>query len=82
MIESYKYDPENKEWCEIELKLDASKPRLDLYSIVQKEAKSFYIAKIEGIKRCFVNKSKVPSDKGCLKMVTEGINIKVSLFYT
>jgi DNA-directed RNA polymerase I subunit RPA1 len=81
MIDSYSYDPENKEWCEVSLKLDALKPRIDLYSIVQKETKQSYIAKIENIKRCFISKSTLPDDNGCHKMITEGINIKAVIKY-
>jgi hypothetical protein len=58
-------------------------PRLDLYSIIQKEAKHSYISKVEDIKRCFLNQSTLPQDNGCYKLVTEGINVNVShaLFY-
>ena len=79
MIDSYNYDSENKEWCEITLKLDALKPRIDLYSIIQKDAKHSFIAKIENIKRCFISQSTVPEDNNCYKMITEGINVKVCL---
>lgn len=54
------------------------KPRLDLYSVIQKEAKVSYVAKVQGIKRCFLNMSTLPEDKGCHKIVTEGINVDVS----
>jgi hypothetical protein len=53
-------------------------PRLDLYSIIQKEAKHSYIAKVDGIKRCFLNQSTLPQDNGCHKLITEGINVNVS----
>jgi hypothetical protein len=77
IIDSYYYDAEGKEWCELTLKLDALKPRLDLYSIIQHEAKRSYIAKVENIKRSFISASTLPEDKGCYKMITEGINIPV-----
>jgi hypothetical protein len=60
------------------LKLDALKPRLDLYSIIQKEIKHSHIAKVEGISRCFLNQSTLPDDNGCFKLITEGINVTVS----
>jgi hypothetical protein len=77
MIDSYMYDSENKEWCELTLKLDALKPRIDLYSILQKDAKNSFIAKIENINRSFISQSTMPEDNGCFKMITEGINVKV-----
>jgi hypothetical protein len=79
IIESYYYDAEHREWCELTLKLDALKPRLDLYSIIQHEAKRSYIAKVENIKRSFISVSTLPEDKGCYKMITEGINIPVGV---
>lgn len=75
MLADYSYDAENLRWVEVTFQLDALKPRLDLYSIAQKEAKHAYIAKVEGIKRCFLNQSTLPEDKGCHKLITEGINI-------
>jgi hypothetical protein len=60
-------------------KLDALKSRLDLFSVVQKEAKHAFIAKVEGIKRCFLKKSEIPQDNGCFKLTTEGINVNVSV---
>ena len=79
MIADYKYDAENLRWFEVTFKLDALKPRLDLYSVIQKEAKQSYIARVDGIKRCFLNQSTLPEDKGCFKLTTEGINVNVSL---
>jgi hypothetical protein len=79
MIADYKYDAESFRWFEVTFKLDALKPRLDLYSVIQKEAKNSYIARVEGIKRCFLNQSTLPEDKGCFKLTTEGINVNVSL---
>lgn len=58
-------------------KLDVDKPRLDLYSIIQKEAKQSSISKVKGVKRCFLNQSTLPSDNGCFKLTTEGINVEV-----
>lgn len=58
-------------------KLDVDKPRLDVYSIVQKEAKHSSISKVSGVKRCFLNQSTAPGDNGCFKLITEGINIDV-----
>ena len=81
MVDSYMYDSERKEWCELTLKLDAVKPRIDLYSILQKDAKNSFIAKIENIKRSFISQSTLPEDNGCFKMITEGINVKVSVFF-
>ena len=75
LIYDYKYDHENMQWCEITFKLDALRPRLDLYSVIQKEAKQSYIAKVNGIKRCFLNISTLPEDDGCYRLVTEGINV-------
>jgi DNA-directed RNA polymerase I subunit RPA1 len=75
MISDYTYDPVNLRWFEITFKLDALKPRLDLYTVIQKEAKSSYIARVEGIKRCFLNQSTLPEDHGCYNMITEGINV-------
>jgi len=77
MIAEYSYDAENMQWVEITFRMDATKPRLDLYSIIQKEAKVSYISKVQGIKRCFLNQSTLPEDKGCYKLITEGININV-----
>ena len=78
MIDSYTYDAENMQWFEITFKLDALKPRLDLYSVIQKEIKQSHITKVEGIKRCFLNQSTLPEDNGCFKLITEGINVNVS----
>ena len=50
-----------------------------MYSIIQKEAKHSLITRVEGIKRCFLNQSTLPGDNGCFKLVTEGINVNVSL---
>lgn len=75
LIYDYKYDHENMQWCEVTFKLDALRPRLDLYSVIQKEAKQSYIAKVNGIKRCFLNKSTLPEDDGCYRLITEGINV-------
>ncbi len=77
MIDDYTYDANNMQWLEITFKMDATKPRLDLYSIIQKEARISYIAKVQGIKRCFLNQSTLPEDKGCYKLITEGINVNV-----
>jgi hypothetical protein len=54
------------------------KARLDLYSIIQKEVKQAWISKVENIKRCFINQSTLPSDNGCYKLITEGINVDVN----
>ena len=51
-----------------------------MYSIIQKEAKHSFIARVDGIKRCFLNQSKLPSDNGCFKLTTEGINVNVCAF--
>lgn len=75
LIVDYNYDKEHLRWSEMTFQLDALKPRLDLYSIIQKEAKHCYIAKVDGIKRCFLNQSTLPEDRGCYKLVTEGINV-------
>ena len=56
------------------------KPRLDLYNVIQKEAKSSYVAKVSGIKRCFLNQSTLPQDNGCYKLTTEGINVNVGFW--
>jgi hypothetical protein len=53
---------------------------LDLYSVIQKEAKTSYISKVSGIKRCFLNQSTLPEDNGCYKLITEGINVNVKYF--
>ena len=82
MIENYTYDAKNIQSLEITFKLDAMKPRLDLYSIIQKDAKVSFIAKVAGIRRCFLNQSTLPEDKGCFKLITEGINVNVSRYYT
>ncbi len=79
MIEDYKYDTEHMQWFEVVFRLDAFKPRLDLYSVIQKLAKHSYISKVEGIKRCFLNKSTLPEDNGCMKIITEGINVNVMI---
>jgi len=79
MIEDYKYDAEHMQWFEVVFRLDALKPRLDLYSVIQKLTKHSYISKVEGIKRCFLNKSTLPEDNGCLKITTEGINVDVMI---
>ena len=70
MIADYKYDAENHKWIEITFALDALKPRLDLYSVIQREAKKCYISKVDGIKRCFLGQS---------TLITEGINIKEAI---
>lgn len=81
MVEDYTYDANNMQSAEITFNLDATKPRLDLYSVIQKEAKVSYIAKVQGIKRCFLNQSTLPEDNGCYKLITEGINVNVWSYF-
>jgi DNA-directed RNA polymerase I subunit RPA1 len=70
----YRFDTNNKEWCELDLQLPINSRKLLMVDIVEKVCHQSVIRHIPRINRCFVS-TESPQDTR-LQLMTEGENLQ------
>ncbi|KAK2179285.1 hypothetical protein NP493_500g02080 [Ridgeia piscesae] len=76
MATSYRYDAADELWCEVTFKVPLAERKVDMTSVVEKEAKRTVLYQVPGISRCFLSESRELGQEGTMKLRFEGVNIQ------
>lgn len=73
-IAGYRYDTVNQLWCEVTVQFGLLDSKIDLPSLIEKDAKSAIVHEVPNISRCFLSEKETAQGKQS-QLCTEGINI-------